>query len=88
MNTVNKRAFLSHFEMACEFAILIVLADMTWLVHDIISNGLNVWYVFIMLGMLVGLVGTVKVLYNHHVRYVHRFIKNRRIKAIQHNELN
>jgi hypothetical protein len=75
------KAFMSHFELACEFGILICLTDIVWLFHDITANGLSLTYSLIFLGLVTGLLGTVYVLYKHHKAYTHRLAS--RINKIQ-----
>lgn len=70
---LHLKAFMSHFELACEFGILVILTDLGWLSHDILSNGLSLSYVLIGLGLITGLVGTSYVLYRHHRVYTHRY---------------
>lgn len=83
---IHKRAFLTHFEIACEFAILICATDMLWLTHDIVHYGLNAWYCFVGVGLSIGLLGTIYVLIKHHLAYAHRFIHkhvNKRVKKLK-----
>ncbi len=83
---VHKKAFLTNFELACEFGILICLTDMLWLAHDIFSNGLSIWYMLVGGGLTLGLIGTIWVLWRHHKVYTHRLvlrIRNNRRKAKQ-----
>ena len=74
MHQSHKKAFLTHFEMALEWAILIIASDLVWLVHDIIVNGIKIWYVVVGLGLSTGLIGTIYVLTKHHKEYVHRLM--------------
>lgn len=77
------RAFLTHFELACEWAILIVASDLVWMAHDIVQNGMNAYYFITTSGLSVGLVGTISVLYQHHKHYTHSKLHariNKRVK--------
>ncbi len=77
------RAFLTHFELACEFGILITLGDLAWLLHDIYVNGFNFVYAIIGMIFIIGLIGTTFVLHRHHKVYTHRLVNkiiNHRIK--------
>ena len=80
---LHTRAFLTNFEMACEFGILITAADVVWLLHDILTNGVSLSYILIGILLLIGLIGLVYVIYRHHLHYTHRLIQriiNRRAK--------
>lgn len=83
----HKRAFLSNFELACEFGVLICIADLLWLAYDIISNGLSITYCLIGIMLLIGLFGTLYVLIRHHKTYTHRiFIKQLKKKRLKRNK--
>ena len=75
VSQAHNRAFLTNFELACEAGMLAILIDILWLSHDIVLNGLSVWYSFILLGFVSALVFTGIVLYRHHVSYTHRVLK-------------
>lgn len=60
--------------MACEFAVLITGADLTWLLHDVIANGISITYGIIGGLLVIGLIGTMYVLYKHHTHYTHRLV--------------
>ena len=83
---IHRRAFLTHFEMACEFAVLITSADLIWLLHDVIANGLSITYIIVGSALLIGLLGTAYVLYKHHKRFTHRlihkYINRRQLKGV------
>lgn len=72
---IHKKAFLTHFEIACEFGALICLTDLFWLSHDIMTNGLNIHYIIVGIGLSIGLIGTLWVLIKHHKAYTHRAFK-------------
>ena len=80
---LHRRAFLTHFEIACEFGILICLTDMFWLIHDIVYNGFEVWYMLVGMGLTIGLLGTVWVCWKHHKQYTHRLIHKKINKRVQ-----
>lgn len=60
------QALGSYFEMACVFSLVVILADMTWLLHDIIDNGMSIMYGIIGALMVIGFVGTVYVTIAHN----------------------
>lgn len=79
MNTTyHKKAFLTNFEIACEAGILALVADLVWLTHDVISNGISIWYILIFLGLSLGLGLTIFALLRHHNYYTHRLLYNKR----------
>lgn len=76
---LHRKAFLTNFEIACEAGILALLADMLWVVHDVLANGMSIWYFVIFLGLFLGNALTVFALCRHHRYYTHRLInKNKR----------
>lgn len=79
MNQIKKQkhinAFLTNFELACELAIIITTADLIWLLHDILQNGLSIVYSLIGILLIIGLVGTSFVVYRHHNHYTKKSIK-------------
>ncbi len=79
MNTQTKKhhidAFLSNFELACEWSMVVIVADMTWLLHDVIQNGWSLSYVLIFIMMLSGFVGTALVIHRHHRDYTNKMKK-------------
>lgn len=79
LQTAHKRAFLSNFEIACEAGIIALAADLLWVLHDVLANGLNIWYILIALGLGSAIGLTALALYRHHKRYTHRFLRNRKI---------
>jgi hypothetical protein len=79
VQTAHKRAFLSNFELACEAAIVALVADLLWLLHDIVANGMSIWYGGVALGLILGVTFTIVALVRHHKRYTHRFLKNKTI---------
>lgn len=76
MNKIIKRAIvraaLTNFELACIAGVTVIIADMTWLTHDIIHNGFSAAYGFIGTMMLVGLVSTIAVIVRHNIDHVGR----------------
>ena len=77
ISTEHTKAFLTNFEMACEFSAITVAADLIWVAHDILINGLAISYVVIAVLLLIGLIGTIYVLYRHHKAYVHRLSRKK-----------
>ena len=70
MKTHLKHILLSAgtlFELACIAGIIVIVADMTWLLHDILTNGLSIWYGLIGSFMLIGLCMTVLVTVRHNI---------------------
>lgn len=80
----HTKAFLTNFELACEFGAFICLVDFMWLLHDIGANGFNAFYGFIGAGLVIGFSGTLYVLYKHHKAYTHRLAR----KYKHHQKLN
>lgn len=82
VNEVDKKkhikAFLTNFEIACEAGILALIADILWLTHDIVDNGMSIWYGFIFIGLVSGLWLTIFALVRHHKYYTHRLSRKRR----------
>lgn len=74
---LHTKAFLGNFELACIFGIWICTTDLVWLTHDILSNGLSVWYVVVGFGLIVGNLGTLFVLVRHHQQYFRKLIHKR-----------
>lgn len=82
MNNIHTKAFLTNFELACEWSLLITLMDAVWLTHDVIYNGWNTWYVVIATGFVFGISGILHVMYKHHKMYTHRLLrKNKKVKS-------
>lgn len=80
------KAFLTNFEIACEAGVLALVSDLLWVVHDVLQNGLSLWYVTIFSGLSIGTILTAFALYRHHRYYTHRLIKkhiNPKIKSIK-----
>lgn len=75
--SIHTKAFLSNFELACEWGILTVIGDIVWLTHDILANGMSLWYAFIGMTFILGIVGLVYVLYRHHKAYTHRYLNKK-----------
>lgn len=65
---------MTNFELACEVAALICAADLVWLLHDILLNGMSIWYGIIGTGLTVGFVGILIVIYRHHKVYTNRLL--------------
>lgn len=74
------KAYLTNFEVALEAGILVIIADILWLLHDILVNGLSVYYTSIGLLMSIGLLISIYALYKHHRAYTHRLMKKYLIK--------
>lgn len=68
-NQVHIKAFLTNFEIACEGSIIALFADLIWLVHDIIYNSFSIWYAFVFIGIVSGIVLTTFALVRHHKYY-------------------
>lgn len=47
-------------------SILILVADTAWLTHDILANGINIWYIVIGLVFIIGYIGLAWSLHSHH----------------------
>lgn len=77
MSKFHRRAFLTNFEIACEFAIIALLADLLWLSHDVVQNGFSLCYGLVGTGLTLGILGTSFALIRHHKYYVHRFASKR-----------
>lgn len=73
--SIHIKAFLTNFEITCEAGILALAADILWIIHDIIFNGMSIWYFFVFLGLFLGLVLTGYALYRHHKYYTHRIAR-------------
>lgn len=80
MNKLVKRAIvraaLTNFELACVAGIAVIIADMTWLAHDILVNGFSTTYGFIGTLMLVGLGSTIGVVIRHNNAHVVHHLHN------------
>ena len=75
MKTIDKRAFLTNFELACEAGIVALAADLLWVVHDAIQNGFSIWYFLIGGGISIGIALTAFALVRHHKHYTHRLMR-------------
>ena len=87
---LHKKAFLTNFEIACEAAILALVADLVWLSHDIMANGLSLWYIIVFIGLFTGTGLTVFALVRHHKYYTTKKLapkKNRKQKRAERNSL-
>lgn len=60
-------AMMDVIEIALIASIVALVADLTWVLHDIVANGMSVVYAFIGGGLFIGLVLTGVSLYKHHV---------------------
>ena len=76
------RAFRTNFEVACIMSAIVIVADMTWLAHDIYENGFGIWYGIIGFGMLFGLVGTIIVIVRHNRWHVKKTCKKQLKKKL------
>jgi len=79
MDTQQKKrhidAFLTNFELACQLSMIVIAADMIWLIHDVLANGLSVTYSVIFTLMVIGFIGTGYVIHRHHVDYTNKLKK-------------
>lgn len=80
LKQTHTKAFLTNFEIACEAGIIALAADLIWLTHDIIANGLSVTYVVVGTGLFVGLVLTTFAAVRHHMHYTHRLVRSYRAR--------
>lgn len=75
------KALGSYFEIACIMSLVVIAADMTWLLHDILINGLSITYTIIGTGMLIGFIGTlyVTIAHNRSVsgKHCHRLLQSK-----------
>lgn len=67
---LHMKVFLSNFEMGLEAGILITVADLFWLFHDVATNGMSIWYGLIMLALIIGIVWMCYILYRHHTHRI------------------
>jgi hypothetical protein len=68
-------AMRSHFELACIAGMAVIVADILWLSHDIYVNGFSIVYGVIGSFMIIGLIATVIIVYQHNskiVRYLNK----------------
>jgi putative Mn2+ efflux pump MntP len=75
---IHKKAFLTNFEMSCEFGIILALGDVIWLFKDMGHNGISFHYITILVLFMIGLVGMIYVLFRHHRQYTHRIAKKKK----------
>ena len=69
------KAVLTDFELAAIAGLAVIIADMTWLTHDIVSNGFSGIYAFIGFMMFVGFCATIAVIIRHNVRKSSTYLK-------------
>jgi len=81
---VHIKAFCTHFELACEWGLLILVCDMTWLLRDIIHNGLDWVYGGLFTMFSLCFVGTLWVIKKHHKYYIKRLQKRQLARHIKH----
>ena len=79
--------FKSDFESICILSLLIVFSDMIWLFHDIVANGLNLCYIIIGSGLLIGLIGILIIAWRHHKKYILLYRNNLLNSRIKINKL-
>lgn len=81
------RTLKKDFEIVTAVAALIIATDLAWLVKDIITNGLDVQYGLIGLGLVTGLVIVTKVLVDRMKRDYKKLLKQElevHVKANKH----
>jgi hypothetical protein len=74
MKHLHRQAFLTNFELACEFGVLALVTDFLWVLHDVSQNGISTAYILIGTSLLVAAFGTAYALYRHHCHYTHRLV--------------
>lgn len=57
---------MTSFEVAAGAGIFALVSDEFWLLHDILTNGLSIWYILVGIGLLVGIIVTGYAWYHHH----------------------
>lgn len=57
---------LANFELIGLAGLLALLGDVVWLVHDIVANGLNLWYVTVGTLFAGSIIATIIVLLKFH----------------------
>lgn len=82
-------ALRTDFELVCQASIVALVADLGWVFHDVLQNGMSLSYGFIGTGLVIGIVGTAWVLIRHHNRFLDRLIRidrswDERMNAIKH----
>lgn len=60
------QAFRTNFELVCLFAVVALVADLGWVVHDVISNGISLAYILIGSGLAIAIAGTIWVMIRHN----------------------
>jgi hypothetical protein len=65
-------SFRSNFELMCLFAVLVITADMAWVIRDMIANNYEVFYFFLLGTLGIGNVGTIYILWTHHAKLVRK----------------
>jgi uncharacterized membrane protein len=80
------KAIGSNFELACVAAVIALLADLTWLSHDIFYNGFSIVYGIVGLGLIIGIVLTVIVIVRHNSKLTKKLdttLLNLKLKRIR-----
>lgn len=60
------KALSSNFEIVCIVSTIALIGDMVWLTHDILVNGMSLWYAIVGSGLITGIIGTITVLIRHY----------------------
>lgn len=76
------RAMSSTMELIIIASLVALIADLSWIAHDIYYNGLSVWYSVVFTGIFSGTAMTLYALRKHHRDTVQNGIKNLMVEKI------
>lgn len=85
MKTVDKKAFLTNFELGCEGAIISTLTDVYWVICDASGFHNLINYIGIGLGLTIGIGIIIFALNRHHQYYTHRLFMKKHKKSVKRN---
>jgi len=78
MRTLTKchiKALKESIELTIIGGLVALVADLGWLLHDILTNGLSIYYILVGTGLLTGTIITASALFAHHDKSVHKITK-------------
>ena len=90
MNKLVKKAIvkatLTNFELVAFAGATVIIADMIWLLHDIVENGMNVWYLMIGGLMISGFLSTIAVIVRHNRHLSKKYAHDLLLTALDHSK--